>query len=899
MEPLRLRLWPKSELVEQLAFRRAPLLVAAICFATGVVASRAWRPTELLFLTITALCILVIAGLRWSLRVTVVPIAVLWVVLGWWCAEVQPGHFAPVRQVELVRYADGLSRAVQGRVIRVRELPARRGADNDPNDFSGWEEPDTIAVASVDLDVQKIEEVTPDTSRMVPVTGGVRVTVLDGVPSLRCGDLVVVPLRLREPERYRDPGAWQYADYLLEQGIGTHASVRADKIAHAGHAGSTLQCSMTAAQAWAADRLVRYVRSTANRNSPHRLRLSADDVGMLNAMLFGDRSRLQQELRIGFERTGSFHLFVVSGMHVALLAGAMWWMLLRLRMPETAAVLLTLSMTATYALLTGFGVPVLRALGMTAVVLLARLFARHWSVLNALGAAALAVLVASPSALFEASFQMTFLAIVAVAGIAIPLGERSFLPWARATRRVGATWLDTAMRPELAQFRVVLRLMGDAFASVFGRRVRKVPAAMMRWLLWVCELALIGVVTECCMALPMALYFHRATIFALPANIVSVPLVAVIAPMGLLTFLASLISPWVAVVPGWGTALLLHGVAGAVGRISAVRAADWRVPGPAWWMALVGVGCIVGCCWMVRRSRGWALAGVGILALLPVLTLWPEPVMVHPGVLEVTALDVGQGDSLLVVSPEGRTMLVDAGGPVGIAGSLRGATTGFDVGEDIVAPYLWSRRLQRLDVVMLTHAHSDHMGGMPAVLRDLRPRELWVGIDPDSVTYRALLAEAQSLGIVVRHWRAGDAMEWGGVHVNVLAPGVGYANAGGPSNNDSLVMRLAYGRGSVLLEGDAEAASEQAMVERGLQPVTVLKVGHHGSNTSSGAAFLAAAAPQEAVISVGKYNTFGHPRMEVINRLAAVRAKLFRTDEMGLTTFLVGRDGSVTADTPD
>jgi len=116
-------------------------------------------------------------------------------------------------------------------------------------------------------------------------------------------------------------------------------------------------------------------------------------------------------------------------------------------------------------------------------------------------------------------------------------------------------------------------------------------------------------------------------------------------------------------------------------------------------------------------------------------------------------------------------------------------------------------------------------------------------------------------------------------------------------NDDSLVMRLGFGEGSVLLEGDAEGPSERAMVDAGrVQAVTVLKVGHHGSNTSSAAAFLAAARPREAVISVGRGNTFGHPRAEVIDRLAAARVRLFRTDEMGLTTFYVGRDGSVTAD---
>ena len=113
---------------------------------------------------------------------------------------------------------------------------------------------------------------------------------------------------------------------------------------------------------------------------------------------------------------------------------------------------------------------------------------------------------------------------------------------------------------------------------------------------------------------------------------------------------------------------------------------------------------------------------VALLPLVAAMVLWPEPAVTSPGVLEVTAIDVGQGDSLLVVSPEGRTMLVDAGGPVGGPSEAAAVTSGFDVGEEVVAPYLWSRRIRRLDVVALSHAHSDHMGGMPAVMRDFRPQ---------------------------------------------------------------------------------------------------------------------------------------------------------------------------------
>jgi competence protein ComEC len=208
-----------------------------------------------------------------------------------------------------------------------------------------------------------------------------------------------------------------------------------------------LQCRIYAAQSWASERVLDYVHSKINRRLPRIARLSQDDAGMLNAMLFGDRAGLNKTQRVGFERTGSFHLFVVSGMHVGLLAGLAFWFARRLKLREWLATSVTITLTFGYALLTGFGAPVQRALFMTAVFLLARLLSRDRNVLNALGAAVLGVLIWSPAALFEASFQMTFLAIVAIGGIAVPLAERSFLPHAHAAEHLWDKWRDVGMPP--------------------------------------------------------------------------------------------------------------------------------------------------------------------------------------------------------------------------------------------------------------------------------------------------------------------------------------------------------------------------------------------------------------------------------------------------------------------
>lgn len=918
-------LWPRAT-VEALEFRRAPVLMAACWFAVGEVLARHWRPADVLLTALILLCGLSLLALRRSLKTALLPLAAVWIVVGFWCAQMQP---APSTQHALLSYADGLSRTVVGRVVRVRKLPPQtlaRDQDKEPGWWVGKEEAEAesaVGALSLDLQVEEIEYLTPDISRLVPMTGGVRINIIADkarpgettsfhtLPEFHCGDVVEAPMRLREPEHYHDSGAWQYADYLLAQGLGAHATVHASKIALLNNDASPataeevqlvgksdwraeIQCKAYAAQSWASSRVLHYVNSRTNHSLPVALHLSTNDAGMLNAMLFGDRVGLNRTLRAGFERTGSFHLFVVSGMHVALLAGIVFWITRRLRLSEWIATLITLAFTSAYAVLTGFGAPVQRALFMTAVFLVARLLSRDRNVLNALGVAALAVLVWSPDALFGASFQMTFLAIMAIAGIAVPLGERSFLPYAQAAGKIGDDWLDIAFAPPLQQFRVMLRLWGEMFARAFGRWSRALPAVAVRWTLWALELALIGLVVEMVMVLPMAVYFHRATMFALPTNMLSVPLVAVLAPMAVVTFCAMLLSPWVAMLPGAATALLLHGVTTVIGRVSQVHAANLRVPAPAWWISALALALWAFCCWAVRRSPRWAWIAAALLPVIVAIVLWPEPQLVSPGTLEITAIDVGQGDSIFVAGPDGKTMLIDAGGPVGGLNEVSAATSRFDVGEDVVSPYLWSRRIRRLDILVLSHAHSDHMGGMPAVMRNFHPRELWVSIDPDSEAYRSLLAEARELGITVRHFYAGAQMQWDGTQIAVLAPQPGYVNHSQPVNDDSLVLRMQYGKASVLLEGDAEAPSEEAMLASGrMRPVTLLKVGHHGSKTSTTPGFLQAADPKDAVISVGKGNTFGHPRFEVIERIEDEHTRLYRTDEFGATTFLLDKQGGI------
>ncbi len=270
------------------------------------------------------------------------------------------------------------------------------------------------------------------------------------------------------------------------------------------------------------------------------------------------------------------------------------------------------------------------------------------------------------------------------------------------------------------------------------------------------------------------------------------------------------------------------------------------------------------------------------MVLAAAAAIAPRPIDHPRDALFFQAIDVGQGDSLLVITPDGKTLLIDGGG---FGGGPHQATQDFDIGEEVVSPVLWSRGIRHLDAVALTHAHSDHMGGLPAVLRNFHPDELWVGNNPRFGAYNDLLNQAAALYVRFRSFHAGDAFAFGDTQIAVLAPFLGYQPGPEPANNDSLVLHVNYGTTSILLEGDAEAPVEDAMLrEPGLES-TLLKVGHHGSLTSTRPEFLARVAPQWAVISCGLHNRYGHPRPEVLHELQSANVRTYSTDINGAACF--------------
>ena len=911
-----------------------PLFHAAWLFAAGIAATHwLWLRPSLVLLALALVALLGgLTALR-AKRISWLPLAVLWLLLGAWCAEMEP-HPAPAP--ELATLSDGLMRTVEGTVVDAG--PVRSEIEQNLNDSdsadAGAAAPERRPSQRIDLRVSSLEVVTDADDAQAPIAGGVRLTVrwpeqaaaglLD--QPFRCGEHISAVVRLLPPEVYHDPGVWSREDFLVDQGITSTATVSIDRVERVGPApGSFIACRISGWQHASSARLL--ALPAAMRGLPVPLRLTQDDAVMLAAMVTGDRTYLTHTLRVGFERTGSFHMLVVSGFHLAIVAGCIFWLARRLRLPRVPATFLTILASFGYALFTGFATPVQRSLWMVTLYLLARLLYRERSPLNTIGFAAICLLAASPRSLFDSSLQMTLLAVVAIAGIAAPLLQGTLHPYVAATRDLRLIAIDAKLAPRLAQFRVTLRMIAAALqAALHDRLARRVAWRVFPWtvrfLLRIGELLVVSCVVELAMTLPMAIYFHRITIFALPVNVFILPLLLVLMPAALVTLLVALVWPAAAVAPAMFVALPLHFGVWLVHHFGSLSFGDFRIPAPLLWqsaafcvllataMVLAHHPTNLGAPSLTRTLRqGWETptlndaitsavrwprrAAWAALILAALTAVAPRPVDHPHDALLMEAIDVGQGDSLLLITPDGKTLLVDGGG---FGGGPHHAPQDFDIGEEVVSEALWSRGIRHLDAVALSHAHSDHMGGLPAVLRNFHPDELWVGNNPRFGAYNALLDEAAGLHVRLRQLRAGDALTFGGTQIAVLAPFRDYQPGPEPTNNDSLVLRVAYGATSVMLEGDAEAPIEQAMLaEPGLQS-TLLKVGHHGSVTSTRPEFLARVAPQWAVISCGLHNRYGHPREEVLEELQAAHIRTFRTDINGATCFRL--DGKVVAPDP-
>jgi len=711
-------------------------------------------------------------------------------------------------------------------------------------------------------------------------------------PDIHAGDGIAVLTEARLPQVFKDEGAFDRRAYLAQQNIDLVATLR----------GPELIARVSPAQPTAATRLVRVRR---------RLRDEVDELfagtpqvaAVLRAMLLGDRTFVDRDESADFQKTGVFHVLVVAGLHVGALAFALYWACRKLRLSPMWRAAFTLAVLFAYVAVVEQRAPVLRASLMATIVVLGGFFFRRLDLINSTALAALVLLVARPLALRDSSFQLTFVAIGCIAGLALPWLERSVQPYARALRAWRDVTRDAAHEPRVIQFRIDVRSLAHWVSSALPQRMGSAAESSlagglsMTLRLW--ELLVLTVVLQVGMLPLMARDFHRVTLSGPLANLAAVPLTGVVVPLGFLTLASGLVyhplGKILAPLLAWLTVLLLR----IVQWFAHFPRWSYRIPGPPIWLVVIFfVAALFLAAAMrlnrpLRRKTLWAIGPVWTACALAV-AIFPFGSRWEREKLEVTILDVGQGDSLFVVFPRGKTMLIDGGGAFsGFPGHEE--HNGIDPGEEAVSPYMWSRGFRKLDVVALTHAHQDHLGGLTAVLDNFRIGRLWIGREVNSTALKKLEDLARAKKIPIEYELRGKSFSWDGVQGEFLWPEIVPEEvAPSAKNNDSLVLRLRYGSRSLLLPGDAEKQVEKEMLEENNADslrADVLKVGHHGSKNSTTPEFLAAMQPRVGIISAGEGNPYGHPSPELLERLESAGVRVLRTDRDGAVHVLT--DGTL------
>jgi len=701
-------------------------------------------------------------------------------------------------------------------------------------------------------------------------------------PDLHAGDEVAVLTEAKRPQIFKDEGAFDRRAYLAQQHIDLVATLRAPEL-----------IERIASPAPTIGSVLARTRRRLREEIDELFASTPQVAGVLRAMLLGDRNFVDRAEAADFQKTGVFHVLVVAGLHVGALAFALYWVGRKLRLSRVWTMLFTLTMLSAYVAVVEQRAPVLRAAMMAAIVVLGGFFYRRLELLNSAAVAALILLAAKPLALRDSSFQLTFVAIGCIAGLALPWLEKTVQPYVRALRGCQDVTRDAAHEPRAIQFRIDLRSLAQWLSSRLPQRLGKptgdaiVGGLSLTFRMW--ELLVLTMALQAGMLPLMARDFHRIPLSAPLVNLAAVPLTGVVVPLGFLTLAAGLILPatgkLLAAPLAWLTTLLLH----TVQWFAHFPRWSYRIPGPPFWLIVLFFAAAILLAVEMRLEHPlritvlWGLCATFIACALAI-AVYPFGEKWTKGSLELTVLDVGQGDSLFVVSPGGKTLLIDGGGAFG--GFLgHEERNGIDPGEEAVSPYLWLRGFQKLDVVALTHAHQDHLGGLTAILDNFRVARLWIGREVSSLALARLEELARRRKIPVEHELRGKSFRWDGVDGEFLWPEMAPEEvAPSAKNNDSLVLRLHYGSRTILLPGDAEKQVEREIIsENGAETMhaDVLKIGHHGSKNSTMPEFLGAVQPLVGIISAGEDNPYGHPNAELIERLENAGVRILRTDKDG------------------
>ena len=738
------------------------------------------------------------------------------------------------------------------------------------------------------------------------------IAVLD----LAYGSRVRVACRLKREEKYRNPGMRSDIENLDRQGIDAVGVVKSPVlIEKLGEEPVFLPLYWT-------------YRSRAFLIEKFRSSFSVETAGVLIASLLGDGGFLDRHTSETFRDGGTFHVLVISGLHITFIGAFALW----LTSIFTRRLILRSALTAgflwAYTLAVGAEIPVVRASLMFTFLLLSRVLYRDGSLLNALGACSLLILVLHPSDLFSPSFQLTFVSVAGIVGCAFPLIKK--------LRAIGS-WSPSAREPlppnvpaYILRWTEFLYWNDDTWEiknrrHIWSANLFKFPYLSRTYgpnakaiVAYVFEALVVSMIVQLFLLPFLVLYFHRLSPAGLGLNVwvgVFLALGSVTAVVGVALSSVSdwLAGPLIALAEFFNSTMVFlpqlftsYQIAGL--RLPAYSGVLWFVY-PSY--ALLLAACSA---WTLgwdpfalerrRRGRWFARCGAILAAALAfVIVFHPSSSPDATGSLRVDFLDVGQGDSALVTFPDGRTMLIDGGGEPAFRDD---EADDFipdrpRIGERVVSEVLWSKGYSRVDFVVATHADADHIQGLTDVVRNFTVGEIFVGSEPfENREFADLMSAARRNEVPISVVTREEVLEISGAKVIVLNPEL-EAKLGDSVNNGSIVLRLEYGSRAILLTGDIERDAEQKLVDRDGPSLRadVIKVPHHGSRTSSCATFVQAVNATTAVISVGRRSRFGHPHAEVVERWKGTGTTVLTTGERGMISVETdGQELKITLFTP-
>ncbi|OGD38001.1 MAG: DNA internalization-related competence protein ComEC/Rec2 [Candidatus Aminicenantes bacterium RBG_19FT_COMBO_58_17] len=657
--------------------------------------------------------------------------------------------------------------------------------------------------------------------RDIKARGNLRVTVLHTsvYPSplrLKAGDKITVSAQVLPGRDFHNFGESRLAGLRKNQMIHNHAVTKSVLLVELKQpAGPASLLRLISAFRQALQKRIEDHFSTADGTA------LSQQGAVLEAMLLGERGRMDEETTAGLQRSGLFHLIAISGAHIGIISVLFFFILRLFRVPKRVSFSILIILLLFYSLLVEGRASVFRATIMALTFLTSKLLWKQTTLLNTISFSAFVLLLSNPFYLFDMGFELTFAATLSI--ILFYPKLLSFLP------------------------RLPLKV-SELFALSLTAQLGVLPL--------------------------LAASFNRVTFAALLLNFPAIPLIGVVMGAGFVFLAVSPISPGLAALLAPGLRFLVDVFLRISHSLDAVPGFSYRLPTPP---PAVVIGYFLFLSLLLLRAR---FKGQNVLTsflfavLLITLVTYPFPPRFSPA-LRLTFIDVGQGDSILVEFPGRKKMLVDGGGV---------PDSSFDTGEHVVSPFLWRRGIKKLDYVVLTHAHPDHLNGLLAVARNFRVGEFWEAYSPDKSPAYEEFKKTLSESALQRRVFRGSRLQEGPVAIEVLHPERSAPLEREVENDDSLVLRLVADDQSFLLASDIGMEAEKKILDARLEVRSrVLKSPHHGSRTSSSEAFLSAVGPEVVIISAGRGNIYGVPHPEILERYRAFGTRVLRT----------GRDGAI------